>query len=229
MMLVDCDVRVGSLIRPFYANKLKNEYKAAATNQDVSDLLERPTGTVDWYSESIAYQTEETPGRLFTGPVGTIIRAEADSIVIGQPDHEMAQLEKAADREDVREFVLALGQMDWRERKAADYIKCVKLALSVGAHLAARKFAMEGNERYPDHPALAKMAYILAPPKTRIITSLPDPTLSADNDWFSKHSHEYRGQWVAVINGVLLGHSTDPNDIKKIPNWDKATITRIVE
>ncbi|MBN1313813.1 MAG: hypothetical protein JXA42_00020 [Anaerolineales bacterium] len=164
-----------------------------------------------------------------TGPIEKVVQAESDPIVIEQPDYEMAQLEKAAEIGDIRGFVLALEQMDWQKRKADDYVKCVKLSLSVGAHLAARRFAMEGSEHFPEDPVLAKMAHILAPPKTRIVKGPPDPSLSANRDWFSEHGHEYRGQWVAVKNGILLGHSTDPEDIKKIPDWEKATITRIVK
>jgi predicted DNA-binding antitoxin AbrB/MazE fold protein len=51
------------------------------------------------------------------------------------------------------------------------------------------------------------------PEKQHVLLTITDVTAmnavnarSAEQEWLSDHSHEYRGQWVALDGSVLLGH-----------------------
>ena len=40
---------------------------------------------------------------------------------------------------------------------------------------------------------------------------LPDPR--PNDQWLKAHKEEYRGQWVALHNGVLIAHGTDREEV----------------
>ncbi len=42
---------------------------------------------------------------------------------------------------------------------------------------------------------------------------LPDPR--PNDQWLKDHKEEYRGQWVALHNGVLIAHGTDGEEVVK--------------
>ena len=117
----------------------------------------------------------------------------------------MAGLKAAAHAGDELAFLDARRAMDWNKRSAKDFSQAVRWALEAGAYRAATLLATEGAERFPQHAELAKMARILAPPKVIRSDLPPDPSIAANMDWLRAHRDEYRGQWVALRAGVLLG------------------------
>ena len=117
----------------------------------------------------------------------------------------MAGLKAAARAGDETAFLDARRAVDWSKRSARDFTQAVRWALEAGAYRAATLLATEGAERFPRHAELAKMARILAPPKVIRSDLPPDPSIAADMDWLRAHYNEYRGQWIALRNGQLLG------------------------
>jgi len=117
----------------------------------------------------------------------------------------MARLEAATHAGDETAFLDARRAIDWSKRSAKDFSQAVRWALEAGAYRAATLLATEGAERFPRHAELAKMARILAPPKVIRSDLPPDPSIAADMDWLRAHYDEYRGQWIALRNGQLLG------------------------
>jgi len=116
----------------------------------------------------------------------------------------MAALVIAAQEGDESAFIKVASEIDWLQRSPADYARAVRLALAAGAHLFARKLADQGVERYPDHPILQKMAHILAPPRV-VKTKKPSATSVRSNQaWLRTYADQYKGQWVALRDGVLL-------------------------
>ena len=117
----------------------------------------------------------------------------------------MARLEAAAHAGDETAFLDARRSIEWSKRSAKDFTQAVRWALEAGAYRAATLLATEGAERFPRHAELAKMARILAPPRVIRSDLPPDPSIAADMDWLRAHYDEYRGQWIALRNGQLLG------------------------
>ncbi len=91
-------------------------------------------------------------------------------------------------------------------------MRAIRWALAVGAHQIAYRLAVEGIERYPDHAELRKATRILNPPYIAR-HSPPDPGVQANTSWLDSHWHEYRGRWVAVRNGELLGTAVVLDDL----------------
>jgi len=120
-------------------------------------------------------------------------------------DDGMAALQAAAEAKDELAFLTARKAIDWAARPAEDFVHAVQLALMAGAFVAARNLAAEGAERYSDHAELQKMAYILAPPKVTVVKGKTNTTWKADRAWLKTHWDAYRGHWVALRNGELLG------------------------
>lgn len=111
-----------------------------------------------------------------------------------------------ADAGDAQAFINAYHAIDWSFCTLAEFARALHWALTAGAHLTARTLATTGAAQHPDDAELQKAARVLAPPK--LLRRLPaDPTIRANQDWLRTHRLEYRGQWVALRNGQLVGNS----------------------
>ena len=140
----------------------------------------------------------------------------------------MAGLKAAAQAGDEVAFLTACAAIEWRTRSARDYVRAVRWALEAGVPGAARQLASDGAERYPDHIELVKFARVLNPPPVTRGTAAPDPTIKADMEWITQYSAEYRGQWVAVKNGHLLGAAPTLRAlVKLVPNWREALVAPV--
>jgi hypothetical protein len=160
------------------------------------------------------YRRAKQLAKVRNRPVADVL---AESIVLDEDveteegatglEDGMAALEAAAERSsvyDVSPFVTACEQVDWRERPAEAFVRGVRLALKVGAHIIARKLALEGAERFPEHAELKKMAHILGPPKVTVSNRPPEPVVGDNMAWLTAHWEEYKGQWVALRDGKVL-------------------------
>ncbi|MCI0393876.1 MAG: hypothetical protein L0332_06085 [Chloroflexi bacterium] len=132
----------------------------------------------------------------------------------GAPDEKMAALEAAAQAKDDQAFWRAYQAITWTDRPASDFVHAVNLALMAGAYITARNLAQEGHELHPDHAELEKMAYVLAPPQARVVKSENQAGRKANHQWLKEHRSEYRGQWVALRDGELLGAAASPADLE---------------
>ena len=66
---------------------------------------------------------------------------------------------------------------------------------------------MLGAEKHSDSNELRVAAYVLAPP-TAVVRRVPaNPSAALDNEWLQIHRNQYRGQWVALRGGNLLGNA----------------------
>ena len=117
----------------------------------------------------------------------------------------LARLEVASATGDEEQFVEACHTVNWALEPAQSYARAVRMALAAGAHSIARKLASEGAERFPDHGELQKMASILAEPSVRRSSRSVDSGLTANRDWLKSQRSIYKGRWVALQNGQLLG------------------------
>jgi len=131
------------------------------------------------------------------------------------PDEEMAALEAAAEAKDELAFLNAQKGINWDHHSAEDFDRAVDLALMAGTFMAARHLSKEGTERFPEHAELQRMAHILAPPIARVVKGVHNTTWKADREWLKMHWDDYRGLWVALYNGELLGAEETLDDLVK--------------
>jgi hypothetical protein len=187
------------------------EGERVATSGSLRDLPRGYFGTTGWWPGTdtkfwyCVSGYEENPlsfsQTVFTYKVSPHRPTASDSYV----DIEMSQLEVAALTGDEYSFVTTQKAMDWGRRSPEDFVQAIRLALTAGAHRAARDLSMSGAARYPDHEELRKYARVLAPPQVRRSDIPPNPTMKANCDWLMRHGDSYRGQWVALCNGKLVG------------------------
>ena len=126
----------------------------------------------------------------------------------------MSRLEIAAQMGDEAGFVQAATEIDWLQRSAGDFARATRLALAAGAHLLARNLASRGARLHPDAPELQKMARVLAPPRVLKADLLPDPSAEANRAWLRAHAGQFKGQWVALRNGVLLASAGTAKELR---------------
>ncbi len=163
------------------------EQLARASNREVSQVLaESIVLEDDWQA------TEDTPASF---------------------DTELAALEAAADAQDEMTFVATYEDMDWPSRPPKDFVGAIRLALAAGAHMAARKLAQAGAQRYPEDEALQRWSYLLAPPQVTVSKRPPNPGITANRDWLKTNWPDYHHKWVALRNGQLLGVADSMDEV----------------
>jgi hypothetical protein len=150
--------------------------------------------------------------------------AMLDRTTVAEEEYGLVRLEMAAQAADEGAFLDALKIIKWEDRPPGDFIRAVQLALAVGAHLIAREISAEGAKHYPDNPEIQKYARVLAPPKAISRDLPPNPTLEANRSWLMTHGGEYRGQWIALRNGQLLGAAASLNELVKQVGSTKDTL-----
>jgi predicted HTH domain antitoxin len=117
-----------------------------------------------------------------------------DLVRRGIPVHSEERHEQ--DERDVREGV-------------DDDLEHVRLAIQHAIEVAdaktARALIAEGRARFPDDEWIARAERVMAIPTAHIVPAKPDRDPRADLAWLDAHADEYRGQWVALANGDLVG------------------------
>lgn len=113
------------------------------------------------------------------------------------------RLERAAKLNSTA-FVDALNSIQLQRLSAPDFIRAIRMALSVGAHVVARSLAMEGASIHSNNTQLQKYARVLAPPKPLPKHDRSDLQPKANIEWLKANRERYKGQWVAIKNGVFV-------------------------
>jgi hypothetical protein len=127
------------------------------------------------------------------------------SVQRSQVENVFDQLDRAAKAADESQFLEVLERVNWHNRSASDFLRAARLALEAGAHLAARQISDSAIRSYPNNAEVQRFVRALAPPRL-ISSSLPlDETGNANRKWLQAHAGEYKGRWVAIRRGELLG------------------------
>jgi hypothetical protein len=185
--------------------------RTKADSQSVSELLET-YGFVEWHVD----QDEGDPSMdLPTSDSFTVPTRDAttDSIDSSLLDYKLLLLQMAADNGDETTFIRIYQEIEWEQRSAEDILMTIDLALTVGAYLAARKLAMEGIQKFPNHAELKKMSTLLAPPEVTVSNRKPDPGIRVNRDWLKNNRAKYIGSWVALKNGELLNSANSVDEL----------------
>jgi len=144
------------------------------------------------------------------------------------PDCELAELRAAAEAGDERAFSRAVNAIDWRIQSSEDFVKATQLALEAGAFGAARQLSTLGAELHPGEPAIERYRYVLAPPRVVGRRPASGNSVRANRDWLKAHREEYRGQWVGLADGVLLGAALSFEDlVSRIGKPKDVLITKV--
>ncbi len=198
------------LIREFFGIRY-SDTELTVTSGSLFDLPNDDLGTAEWWPNTnvpvfdrksdFAESALSFTGTVSAYPERSYERTVANTMI----DPEMSRLEVTAQIGDERAFVAAQKQVDWQRRSAEDFIRGVQLALAAGAYLVARNLAALGASRFPNHADLQKYARVLAPPKVSRSKRSSSSDWKASRNWLIHHGESYRGQWVALRDGELVG------------------------
>jgi len=114
-------------------------------------------------------------------------------------------LKDAAEAGDRRGFARLVETTDWSTRPPEELTKAIDLALSLEMATLAIKLAQLGGRLFPEHERVQRAARVLAPPVVRSVHPPRARGLDISMAWLAEHAHQYRGKWVAVRGGQLLG------------------------
>jgi hypothetical protein len=120
----------------------------------------------------------------------------------------IGRLEEAANKGDEPAFLKYLEKVKWQDQTAAGVVRSIKLAFRVGAFKAACHIASEGMKFHADNVDIQKYARILSPVIREAETHRAVNTDTRSNrQWLKEHAGQYRGKWIALRNGELIGAS----------------------
>jgi len=128
-------------------------------------------------------------------------------------DDALDRLKSAVEERDACAFETILQTVDWENRPPADFLRAVRLALETGHYTLAGRIAAEGVKHHPRDQEIQRYALALAPPKIERKKVSSDPTIKANRDWLARHSTQYRGKWVGIRNGELLGSADSLDEL----------------
>jgi hypothetical protein len=228
--------KLAAFLRVHFPGVRDPEDAQSMTFSGLSDLPPIHPGTVDWHlQDKYIYISEQHDYSDYESvPTGTSVITARVSMRVPELfefhiiDDEMNRLEKIAANGDERAFVQAAKQVNWASRTPEDYLRGIQYAFRAGAHIYARQLAANGAVRYPEHQELQKYANILAPP-TVVKAELPSgASLSKNRDWLQNYRAMYRGQWVALKDGELVGVASTLQDLRdQIGRTKEVLLTKV--
>jgi len=141
----------------------------------------------------------------------TMVPACQTSPTLQRP--ECIALEDAAARADRQTFALLVRALDWSALCPADLTRAIDLALSLDLVPLARELVQQGSRVFPDDTRLQQMTAVLAPPVAIETRPAQGLSLDASQTWLKEHAAQYKGQWIAVQEGTLLGAAPTLKDL----------------
>ncbi len=144
----------------------------------------------------------QTP-RYETVPIG--LRSDAGLPGAIDDDSLLSRLRLAAEAEQRLAFAALVEAANWLAHPPEILVQAVTLALNQEWITLAVTLAQRGAALFPDDEAIQRTARTLSPPTTHTAPGEPPRGLEASRSWLQTHALAYRGQWVAVYDGRLLG------------------------
>jgi len=142
----------------------------------------------------------------------------------------LAALEKAAQSADHRTFDLLVRAIDWSVLRPADLARTLDLALALDMVSLARELAQQGSKVFPEDKRLQQALAVLLPPAVIRMRPAQGSYLEASQKWLKEHASQYKGQWVAVRSGTLLGSAPTLQELyQQIGPHGKTALTVIVK
>lgn len=144
------------------------------------------------------------------------------------PELGVGQLQEMVEAGDTAGFHEALSALDWPNLTPSELVQLVRLALELGATSTAREIAAEGAQRHAEHEELGRFARVLNPVRAELRPATGQAAVSRNLAWFRDNSSQYRGQWVAVRDGRLLGAALTMEALQaSVPDWQDAVVTQV--
>jgi len=139
-----------------------------------------------------------------------------EATVINARSMIVALLEEKAHAGDLRAFTALAEAINWAMRRPDELTAAIDLALRLDAVVLARDLAQVGSRVFPRDERVRQAAYVLRRPQPGVSHAPPAKGLDATLAWVWDHASEYRGKWIAVREGGLLGVATTLKDLQAL-------------
>lgn len=101
-------------------------------------------------------------------------------------------------------------------RRPEELCAAIDLALQQEMIERARELAQLGTQLFPGHERIQRAARVLAPPDAYPVRLPPVQGLENSRRWVRENASEYRGQWVAVRSGKLVGVGASLEEVRAV-------------
>ena len=118
--------------------------------------------------------------------------------------------------------------MPWEYQSSDAIAWAIDLALSRDLPKQAAEAARAGLAQFPDDLRFRQASRVLELPVVRSIPSQHAGGLSASQVWLRDHAAPYRGQWVVVCEGHLLGVAPDLGSLRTLIERENDPATTII-
>jgi hypothetical protein len=143
-------------------------------------------------------------------------------------DNLVPFLEEIAIKGTPHTFSSFVENLDWSNRRPDELSAAIDLALRLEMAALAIDLAQMGAQLFPYHERIQRAARVLAPPTVRTTHLPPAREMKASRRWLREHASEYRGQWVAVLDGRLMGVAPSLKELKSTIDLDEETPALLV-
>lgn len=131
-------------------------------------------------------------------------------------EHFFAHLEELALAQDYHAFQAAVADVNWTRHSPAILTRTIQMALSHEWLSLAETLLRQGRELFPEDHTLRRISHTLAPPAISVLPGEAPHGLAASRAWLRTQATAYRGQWVAIYNGQLLGAAPSLNALHAV-------------
>lgn len=125
-------------------------------------------------------------------------------------------------------FLQTLQQVDTTVWDASSMLQALDHALHLDLIDAALTLAQAGAARFPDEPRLVQANLVLHPSRGRVVPTTRPGALAASQAWLRDHASPYRGQWVVVRDGQLLGAAPELASLRDMIAREQDPATTII-
>lgn len=156
------------------------------------------------------------------------LEKERDQTSARSEDNLVPFLEEIAIKGTPHIFSSFVERLDWTHRWPDELSAAIDLALRLEMAALAIDLAQMGAQLFPYHERIQRAARVLAPPIAHTTRLPPAGGMKASRRWLREHASEYRGQWVAVLGGQLMGVAPSLKELMSIIDLDEATLALLV-
>lgn len=147
-------------------------------------------------------------------------------------DDLISLMEPMASEPDPRAFVSLVETVDWSTRRPEELTAAIDLALREERPTLATRLAQLGRELFPHHERIERAARVLAPGSAHSTHLPPAEGLRASRRWLREHADEYRGHWVVIRQGALVGAGPSLEEMETLVDLEEdgasLLVTRIL-
>jgi hypothetical protein len=142
----------------------------------------------------------------------------------------LKDLEISAHTGDRGQFVRIAEGIDWSSQAAEELLRAIDLALSMELADLAIRLAQAGKSFFPDHERMQQAAQVLAPPRVRTSYIPPAKGLDVSAEWLRINANQYRGQWIAIREGQLVGSAHSLQELAAVIQQDPVStlVTKVL-